>query len=288
MWRLVSGLIIAVFFFGASLSAEDVSAPKKLHFFSGLFPNIASCFSGYNLIGWAAVPVSTATMVNTNLDERIATNFGKNPVWSRSVDVAFLKTGNFIAAVPHGVMFLYGYFWGTSEWAAAGAAGLQALGINGGIVLFLKWASGRPSPAYDPVSGTTPRDKEFNFDVTKQSLSSTSGTWRWPSGHTSSMFAMVAAFHGFYPDKPWIAIAGYPVAGLMGFAMINGGYHWASDVTAGAIIGTIVGFTVGRNFRRMHSAAQPGEKVSARRNFDWNISPTFSSEGSGLALVTSF
>lgn len=286
MLQLVSALIVTLFFTGSALSAESTGEPKKLHFFSGLFPNIASCFSGYNLIGWAAVPVGTATMVNTNFDERVATAIARTPVWSHSVDVGFLHAGNFIAAVPHSIMFAYGYFWGTSEWAAAGAAGLQALGINGGIVLFLKWASGRPRPQYDPAAGNTPRDKEFNFNIAEQSL--TSDRWRWPSGHTSSMFAMVAAFHGFYQDKYWIPIVGYPTAGLMGFAMISGGYHWSSDVAAGAIIGTIVGFTVGKNFRRMHSAAKTEEQTGARKKLDWNLWPTFSSEGSGLALVTAF
>lgn len=286
MVQLVSGLIIAIFFAGSAISAGEESSTRKLHFFSGLFPNIASCFSGYNLIGWAAVPIGTATMVNTNFDERVATAVARTPVWSHSVDVAFLQAGNFIAGVPHGVMFLYGYFWGTSEWAAAGAAGLQALGINGGIVLFLKWASGRPRPQYDPAAGNTPRDKEFNFNVAEQSL--TSDRWRWASGHTSSMFAMVSAFYGFYPDKHWIAIAGYPTAAMMGMAMVTGGYHWSSDVAAGALIGTIVGLTVGKNFRKMHSATKGDETSGARRKFDWNLWPTFSLEGSGLALVTAF
>lgn len=287
MRKLVWGIIIAIFFAGSAISAGEESAPKKLHFFSGLFPNIASCFSGYNLIGWAAVPVATATMVNTNFDERLATTVARTPIWSHSVDVAFLQAGNFIAAVPHTIMFTYGYFWGTSEWAAAGAAGLQALGINGGIVLFLKWASGRPRPQYDPATDSTPRDKEFNFNITQQSL--TSDRWRWASGHTSSMFAMVSAFYGFYPDKIWIAVAGYPTAAVMGMAMVTGGYHWSSDVAAGAIIGTIVGLTVGKNFRKMYSATKTEEtSTSARRKLDWNLWPTFSAEGSGLAMVTAF
>jgi membrane-associated phospholipid phosphatase len=281
--------------FVSSLGAADIpvkdtpAAPAKLHFFSGLWGNLADTFWGSpgNIAAWVSVPVSTSVMVNTNLDERINSAVSRSPVWSRGVDQGFLQVGNFAAAVPHTLMFFYGYFWGSSETAAAGAAGLQALGVNGGIVFFWKWASGRPRPEYDAVSDSTPRDKEFNFNIAEQSV--TSGRWRWPSGHTSSMFAMASAFHGFYPDKPWIPWVGYSVSGLMGFAMINGNYHWASDVVAGAIIGTVVGFTIGRNFRRMYAGTQAA-KVAAdgRRSLDWYLTPRQTENGMALAMTALF
>lgn len=275
-----------VVIFVSGLAAET-SAPRKLHIFSGLFSNYADCFMGYNLIGWAAVPASTAILVNTGVDERINTAVSRSPLWPRSHDVFALRVGDFLPIVPHAVFFTYGYFWGSSELAAAGAAGVQAVGLNGATIVFLKWVSGRPRPQYDSNTGTTPRDKEFNLNVFEQAVDS--GRYRWPSGHTSAMFAMVSSFYGFYPNKHWIAISGYPLASLMGFAMVNGNYHWLSDVTAGAIIGTIIGWTTGQNFRRMYNKSQETSSTLTRmKNLDWQVWPTFSAERSGVSIMAAF
>jgi len=276
---------IAVFF-SAALSA-DTAQPKKLHIFSGLFTNIADCFLGYNLIGWAAIPTSTALFVNTNVDLNINNSVNRNPLWSHDIDRFVLHSGNFTPILPHAALFVYGYFWGSSELAAAGAAGVQAVGVNGGIVVLLKWASGRPRPKYDATTDTTPRDKEFNFNVFEQAADS--GRYRWPSGHTSAMFAMVASFHGFYADKMWIAYVGYPAAAFVGASMVNGSYHWFSDVTAGAIIGTIIGWTTGRNFRRMYNRSQETTSTIARmKNLDWQVWPSFSPDRSGVTITAAF
>lgn len=291
MRHLGLALLLSVSAVYAAENSKEVAkpAPAKLHFFSGLWGNLADTFWGSpgNIAAWVSVPVSTSVIVNTNIDERVNTAISRSPVWGRSTDIAFLQVGNFVAAVPHSCLFIYGYFWGSSETAAAGAAGLQALGINGAIVFGLKWLSGRPRPVYDSVSGTTPRDKEFNFNFTEQSIDS--GRWRWPSGHTSSMFAMAAAFHGFYPDKTWIPFVAYPVSALMGFAMINGNYHWTSDVVAGATIGTVVGFTVGRNFRRMYAGSQASvTKVDGKPVLNWFLTPRQTEQGMALALTAMY
>jgi len=287
--KIIALLFVALNALAAAEEPGPEASPAKLHFFSGLWGNLADTFWGSpgNIAAWVSVPVSTSIIVNTNLDERTNTAVSRSPIWSRDVDVAFLQVGNFAAAVPHTCMFVYGYFWGTHETAAAGAAGLQALGVNGGVVLFWKWASGRPRPKYDPISGTTPHDKDFNFDISEQSV--TSGRWRWPSGHTSSMFAMVAAFHGFYSDKIWVPIVGYPIAALMGVAMVAGNYHWLSDVTAGAIIGTVTGFTIGRNFRRMFAGSTTSTNAKgARRQLDWYLTPRQTEQGMALAMTAAF
>lgn len=293
--RLALHALLVICLLPADLAAETKetksnTSSAKLHFFSGLWDNVADTVWGSsgNIAAWFTVAGSTSIIVNTDLDLNINNAVGRSPVWSRPVDVGFLQVGNFVAAVPHTVLFIHGYFWGTHEAAAAGAAGLQALGVNGGIVLFWKWAAGRPRPVYDARLDDTPRDKEFNFNVLEQST--TSDRWRWPSGHTSSMFAMAASFHGFYPDKTWLHLITYPLATIMGFAMINGQYHWTSDVTAGAIIGTVSGYTVGRNFRRMYNKSQ-GVDTSAKgdkKKLEWYVMPRQLDGGMALAVSAVF
>ncbi len=62
----------------------------------------------------------------------------------------------------------------------------------------------------------------------------------FPSGHATQAFA-VASVISASSDKVWVSVAAYTVAGLVGFARIYHDAHWTSDVTAGAIIGTVVG-----------------------------------------------
>ena len=52
-------------------------------------------------------------------------------------------------------------------------------------------------------------------------------------------------------DSLWIKGASYGLASMVGYARMNGNVHWASDVLAGAAIGTVVGrFVV--HFNQQH------------------------------------
>jgi hypothetical protein len=71
--------------------------------------------------------------------------------------------------------------------------------------------------------------------------------------------SIAAALYGFAPDNNWWALYfGYPLAMGIGFGMVVGDHHWASDVVAGAMLGHAVGYTVGRRFRK----AYEGDKES--------------------------
>lgn len=65
----------------------------------------------------------------------------------------------------------------------------------------------------------------------------------FPSGHTTEAFAVASVIAEHY-DSIWIKAASYGTAGLVGYARMEQNDHWASDVLAGALIGTVVGRTV--------------------------------------------
>lgn len=58
----------------------------------------------------------------------------------------------------------------------------------------------------------------------------------WPSGHTSSMFALAGALTGSYGAKA--AVPAYSAATLVALARMRENKHWLSDVVAGAFLGT--------------------------------------------------
>lgn len=69
--------------------------------------------------------------------------------------------------------------------------------------------------------------------------------WAWPSGHTSSSFAVASVLHEFYGLK--VGLPAYLGAGVVAWRMMDQGDHWASDVVFGACLGWVVGHTVARH-----------------------------------------
>jgi len=66
------------------------------------------------------------------------------------------------------------------------------------------------------------------------------------SAHTSNSFCTATVFAMCYPDKKWIAVAGYSAAALVGLSRIYDNAHWASDVLAGAACGYLSARLTGR------------------------------------------
>ena len=62
----------------------------------------------------------------------------------------------------------------------------------------------------------------------------------FPSGHTTSAFALASVFAVRY-EKPAVSVAAYSLAAGTALQRIYGDKHWASDVFAGAALGTAVG-----------------------------------------------
>ncbi len=76
-----------------------------------------------------------------------------------------------------------------------------------------------------------------------------------PSGHVTQAFAVASVIATEY-TQPWVRVACYVPATLVGFARMRHDAHWASDVAAGAL----VGFGVGRAVARLNLSPRLGEK----------------------------
>jgi membrane-associated phospholipid phosphatase len=72
-----------------------------------------------------------------------------------------------------------------------------------------------------------------------------SGDVSFPSGHATQAFAVASVIATEYKSA-WVQVAAYGPALLVGFARLRHDAHWASDVTAGALIGIGVGRAVAR------------------------------------------
>lgn len=148
------------------------------------------------------------------------------------------------------------------RWVALAQDGLEASLIASGLVTpALKAVAGRQRPrATREVSTFSPL----------------SGGESFPSGESTQVFALAAVLAG-HSDSAWVKGLAFGVAGLIGTQRIALDAHWASDVLAGALIGSSVGAWV---VRRHASAAQS----EGERRRTWAITPLTGPSGTGLGL----
>lgn len=69
----------------------------------------------------------------------------------------------------------------------------------------------------------------------------------FPSGHTSTSFAMATALSRCYP-KWYVIVPSYVWAGTVGYSRMYLGVHYPSDVVGGAMLGTTTAWELKRTF----------------------------------------
>lgn len=172
-----------------------------------------------------------------------------------------------------------GVYWGSapqSKARYASGAVIQAVGISFMVTSAQKYVTGRRGPRESHASTggleapfkRTDDPRDFNFKVW-QNFDFTEGRFFWPSGHTATAVAVAAALGAFY-EPAWVSWSAYGAAAWMGWSMVDGSHHWASDVVAGFLIGIAIGRTVGLDFRSRYqmksnpSGGEPGGSKTTR------------------------
>jgi undecaprenyl-diphosphatase len=105
----------------------------------------------------------------------------------------------------------------------AAVAGVQALASVAVTTILLKHLFRVERPSEDPLHKRY--FSEFEDDA-------------FPSGHTMSAFATATVIAQTYPSAAPFA---YGVASLVGLSVMKRGWHWPSDVLAGAALGVVIG-----------------------------------------------
>ena len=144
-------------------------------------------------------------------------------------------------------LYAAGRIGGSRPVAALGLHGLEAVLLASGLSGTVKLVAGRSRPYVhaDP----RPNDFELLRGVRGHRYTS------FPSGHTTAAFAIAAVTTAelahWTGEKGWWSGWPYVVGGtlfgsatLVGIARMYHDQHWASDVVAGAAIGTFSGLTV--------------------------------------------
>ena len=176
--------------------------------------------------GWASLAVvGTALVIDRPLRDEMRRHHGDNALLT--------QVERFGAQYALGVI---GGFYIAGE-LADDQTSLQVAqdGIAASLI-----ASGIITPAIKLVAGRSrPRSDAgvYNFKPFSDVNAS------FPSGHTTEAFALASVVANHYDDT-WVACASYSIASLVGLARTYHHAHFASDVLAGAMIGTWVGKSV--------------------------------------------
>ncbi len=99
------------------------------------------------------------------------------------------------------------------------------------------------------------------------------GHHSFPSGHTTTAFALATVVAHEWRDIPAVPYLAYGIAGLVGWSRLNDHAHWSSDVYAGAIIGWASATAI----EALH---RPGDRVT--------VTPVISPKAGAVAVALKF
>lgn len=124
-----------------------------------------------------------------------------------------------------GVFYLYSHIFEDKKLKKTALIGLESFVVSGIFVTAIKFTGHRHRPsAGDPYN---------TWDGPGFSTSHLS----FPSGHSSSAFAIATVIASEYEDKVLVPPLAYGIATLTALSRINDNDHWASDVFFGSAIG---------------------------------------------------
>lgn len=210
---------------------------------------------------WAG-GITAGTLLAYSYDGQIRHVFGKNhSSLNDSFASVFEKAGD--GSYGAGLLAVYGgicYLIDHKEGPRTAALGAQAFIAANAAGTLIKVSAGRARPYNDDGKGI--------FRPFKMKTSYTSFT----SGHTTSAFAIASVF-ARRCASPWVGASAYALAAGTALERIYDDKHWASDVVAGAALGTAVGRWIASPERGKGSAM---------------LLPVYSPDYSGAMLAWSF
>ncbi len=115
--------------------------------------------------------------------------------------------------------------------------GVKAYLLSGGAAIVSKHLFHRHRPNDDDPPDSKRWEGPFPFTTSYTSF---------PSGHTTTAFAIATVLAMGYHDKFWVGMTSYTLASLVALSRIHDRQHWGSDVVAGAALGFFIGATLSK------------------------------------------
>jgi len=177
---------------------------------------------------WMTAGVSVALVGTAFLGDRAVRDWAREHQNRRvgHVMTSAEMFGQWQSAIPVAALYAGGAVFRDERAKDAAVSAVVASAIGAGLVTqALKYSVGRARPRQDEGLG---HFRPFSGDAS------------FPSGHTAQAFSVVSAVAETYRDAR-LSVPLYAAAALTGVARIYHDAHFLSDVTAGAVIGTLSG-----------------------------------------------
>lgn len=214
--------------------------------------NLFDIFRGKNLLWHILAIVLTYILVVSGFD------WGYYIAFNGSNLQIFL----FSAAVLGGLLpiflplafYLMGKLQNNAIFQNTAYAILQASLFGWFISSFYKVFTGRLQPPLHSIN-LVDISRDFQFGFLRHGI-----FWGWPSSHTTVVFAIAVTLFILYPKNRIIRTRAIAFALYVGIG-VSMNIHWFSDFLAGAIIGSLIGFVVGKSFLNRSKLFGSGEII---------------------------
>lgn len=216
------------------------------YLFYKLPQNIIECYKWRNLRWQLLAFLFTYISVISGFDWFYFKNTRGVLVQSLLFPPVFL--GFFLPVIIPVCLFIFGKVKNILRIINTSYALAQAAIVGLAISSFYKVVTGRVGPHGLSVVANTLIDptQGFRFGFFR------GGAFQgWPSSHTTVAFAMSAVLLTLYPEKKWIKYLSIIYAFYIGIG-VSVNIHWFSDFVTGAILGSIIGFVIGKSFLKIN------------------------------------
>jgi membrane-associated phospholipid phosphatase len=210
-------------------------------FLANILKNIRQIFSIKNLVWHIIAILLTYVIVKSGIDWyyfQAVRGETLNKIFFPAVVIGGLLP----TLLPIGLI-LTGFKNKHEEYMTVGIALAEATIIGSLISSSYKALTGRIQPnVYDTVDNIS---NGFQFGFWEHGI-----FWGWPSSHTTIAFAMAFTLVMLFTGNKKIKYISIFYAFYIGVG-VSLAVHWFSDFVAGAILGTLIGIIVGKNFRQI-------------------------------------
>jgi membrane-associated phospholipid phosphatase len=240
------------------------------NYFKGIFADTGYALTSplrWDKFDWATtLIVAGVTGVFFVLDDEINTEIKDNR--SSTTDAffdVFESFGNSAITIPALIGFyMYGRFGENEKVERTALLASESFLVTSLFTGALKIGMGRVRPSIAGASGNT-----FHAPWVDGAGHS------FPSGHTSTAFAIATVIANEYENVPLLTPISYGIASLTGLSRLNDEKHWASDIVFGAALGYFTAKTI----LKLHSN---------KKGRHFTIYPSVDHRGGGLILSTRF
>jgi PAP2 superfamily protein len=139
---------------------------------------------------------------------------------------------------------------------------IESLLASGTVTQVLKHVAGRQTPS----EATVPRGRWRPFAKLSDYSKNVPAYDAFPSGHLASTMATITVVALNYPEHRYIWPVGSAAMGVLSFAMVNNGVHWASDYPLALAIGGVIGHTVAARGRSVIATPAAGSDAIPTRS----------------------